>query len=168
MIGRLEESQQALLDDESIALTKRIAERYARVFPEHEADIESAAFFGAVRAAASFKDCGSPWDRWSSMCIRGEVKNFLDSGYLRRKTRLDYAVMNLLEDRSERIRIAEANDALDHLVSLLPARFRQLIVMVYKLGWTPAEAGRELGFSRDYGTQMHSHAIQHLRELMAA
>jgi DNA-directed RNA polymerase specialized sigma subunit len=73
----LNESQQVLAED-AHEVAERIAKRYARIFPEYEQDLESAANYGAVRAAASYvPEMNGVWERWTKLCIKGEIKDFL-------------------------------------------------------------------------------------------
>src|SRR5690606_12462402 len=73
--------EQQRLAAEAVPTAEGIARRYAAMFPEHAADIESSAYFGAVRAASEYRpDEGAAWSYWKTLCIRGEVREFLRSG----------------------------------------------------------------------------------------
>src|SRR5215212_4336891 len=98
---RLTEQQQALAE-EAVSRAKRIAERYARIFPEHAEDFESSANWGVVRAASSYEpDKNGVWERWSSLAIRGEIKDFLDNSYHKRRTLWPMEALRLVEGQAE-------------------------------------------------------------------
>jgi DNA-directed RNA polymerase specialized sigma subunit len=168
-MDRLDEGKQALAE-EALVRAKRIADRYARIFPEHADDFESAACWGAVRAASTY-DAGLPdadkWDRWSGLCIRGEIKDFLDNSYLkRRKSWPDEAMLRIVAE-GEDARLSDAADAMEHLLSLLPEKYRNLCHLIYRMGLDPGAAGRALGYSKFHGNKMHDWAIDYLRKQLA-
>jgi DNA-directed RNA polymerase specialized sigma subunit len=166
-MDRLDEGQQALAE-EALVRAKRIADRYARIFPEYADDFESAANFGAVRAAGTFDtEKNGKWDRWSGLCIRGEIKDFLDNSYLKRRKLVPGEALLRVVSRGEETRLADAADALEYLLSLLPEKHRNLCALIYKMGLDPGAAGRALGYSKFYGNAMHKWAIDYLRKQLA-
>ena len=167
---RLDEGKQALAE-EALVRARRIADRYARIFPEYADDFESAASYGAVRAASTY-DADIPnadkWDRWSGLCIRGEIKDFLDNSYLKRRKLWPQEALVLHVDKCEDTRLSDAAEAVDHLLSLLPDKYKPLCHLVYKMGLDPGAAATALGYKRTHGYWIHDKAIEFLRNHLAS
>ena len=164
----LDEGKQALAV-KATRKAKRIADWYARFLPQYADDLESAACLGAVRAASTFNpDVSKVWDRWTMLCIHGEVKDFIDSSYLKRRGD-ECELDNNIEDKhlSSDCEL-DAQEEFDHLLSKLPERYRRLIDMVYRLGMWPGEAGRALGYTTRHGNKLHNQAIAELRRKLAS
>src|SRR3954469_4029153 len=112
-MDRLTEQQQKLAE-EAVSRAKRIAERYARIFPEHEDDFESSANWGVVRAASSYRpELNGVWERWSGLAIRGEIKDFLDNSYLKRRRLWDEYALRGVEDEADETVGFDAADSLE-------------------------------------------------------
>ena len=102
------------------------------------------------------------------MCIRGEIADFLSNSYLKRRKTLDYGESLNIVSRSEDVRIADAADAMERLLSRLPDKYRDLCNLIYKMGMNPGEAGVALGYSKFHGNKMHEWALGNLRKQMAS
>lgn len=101
-----------------------MADRYARVFPEHAEELESSALRGAVRAASTWTpDGGVVWRRWSRMLGSGEMKNFLVSPQVQNHSTLDTESIDDLQSRAAASRTAgittDDNDSLGRMLSIL-------------------------------------------------
>lgn len=144
----------------------RIARRYARIFPEYAADIESSAHMGAVRAAAKFASESGVWERWSKLHITGEVKEFLRSHWVCRheKTAPQESLDTIEDEASDPTRRIESAESFNQLTRQLTKRQRQVVNLVYVYGMTAAEAGRSLGLSQKEGCRIHQRAIRSLRD----
>lgn len=167
---RLTEDQQDLAE-EAVGRAKAIARRYARIFPEHEQDLESAANYGAVRAASTYiPEMNGVWDRWSGLCIRGEIKDFLDNSYHKRRTLWADEALEAVESEQQSIEIARSDAAMsfERLIALLPTKHRELCLKVYKEGMTAGQAGLALGYTANHGDKLHREAMGILREQLAA
>src|SRR5215213_3736761 len=157
---RLTEEQQALAE-EAVSRAKRIADRYARIFPEYEDDLKSSANWGAVRAASTFNPEGNGvWERWSGLCIRGEIKDFLNNSYLKRRSLWPQEALQGVESGEGETAQVDAADSLERLLALLPPTYKELCSLVYKMGMTPTQAGVALGYTPNHGCKIHRLAIE--------
>src|SRR4051812_45446420 len=111
-MDRLTEDQKPLAEG-AVDRANAIARRYARIFPEHEQDFLSAASYGAVRAASTYvPEMTGVWDRWSGLCIRGEIKDFLNNSYLKRRKLWTDDALEAVQSERESIEIARSDAAM--------------------------------------------------------
>lgn len=166
-----------ILAEKAMKRAGDIARRYAQLFPGDEDDFRSSAAWGVIRAAASFdQEGGETWERWSSMCVRGEIRDFLQSAHMRRKgSRVDGDLDELgleecaiLDDGPSEIERIEASESFDRILDLLPPRHRDLCDLVYRDSMNPYSAGQALGMTGESGCRLHRDALRILRESLAA
>lgn len=166
-MDRLNEGQQALAL-EAMGRAGLISKRYARIFPEYEQDVESAANYGVVCAASTFIPGKGLWEYWSSRCIRGEIIDGLTNAYRQRKQErwvgwLDEMICND-ESRAE-----ASSPAFPDVIERLPAKHRAVCVLMYEgEGMSAATAGVTLGYSTNHGRKLHHEAMSILRHAIAA
>lgn len=166
-------TDQQELAGKGIKTANRIAQRYAKVFPEHAEDLESSATWGTVRAASSWNpDKGACWNRWLIKSVRLEVQKFLRSGYVRHhKPCFEEWIDEAVDDRQVDPACEQSEESkqeIEAMLSLLPERQREVCSLVYKNGITPSQAGVALGFSAIYGRKLHQRAIEWLRKRLPA
>lgn len=169
-MDRLNESQQALAEEATVR-ANAVAKRFTRIYPEYEQDIESAANFGAVRAASTYiPEMNGVWGRWSGLCIRGEIQNFLGSPSIRgRRLWSDEALEAVqAEQRAAENVELDASLSYERLMGLLPEKHRQLCEMIYGQGMTASNAAKHMGYSPNHGSKIHKEAIAILRKSLAA
>lgn len=168
---RLNEEQQELAAS-GMSLADSIARRYKKLCPTYEQDIDSAANYGALRAAATYvPEMKGIWERWCGLCVHGEIKNFFTSPYQKRRKLSDD-----MDDDMERISYEEYRNSkqareymmYEKAMNLLPEKHRQLCELVYQEGMTAGRAGIELGYTSNHGDKLHREAIAILREHLAA
>lgn len=166
---RLTDEQRERASD-SVLLAESVAARYTRIFPEYEQDLRSAASYGAVRAAATYTpEMNGVWERWSGLCISGEIKDFLNSSYCKHRklwTQDALEAVAFVQSAIEDGR-ADANLSFDHLIGSLPAKHRELCYRIYTEGMTAGEAGMSLGYTANHGNKLHRAALAMLREQFA-
>jgi RNA polymerase sigma factor (sigma-70 family) len=166
VIEPLTESQQSLAV-EAVSRAERIARRYARIFPEHEHEFRSSALWGVVRAASSYDPVkGETWERWSLLAAKGEISDFLDNSYLKRRSSIANEE-SLLDNQSE-LEYSDKTDRVRELLSTLPGKHRELCEIVYLEGVSPSAAARTMGLSESSGRRIHIEAMELLRLELAA
>jgi DNA-directed RNA polymerase specialized sigma24 family protein len=124
-----------------------------------------------VRAASTYiPEMNGVWERWSGLCIRGEIKDFLDNSYHKRRVLWTDGALEAVESEQESIEIARADAAMsfERLISRLPNKHRELCLKVYRQGMTAGQAGLALGYSANHGDKIHREAMCILREQLAA
>lgn len=164
----LDKTKQALAED-AVRRHQKLAQWYEERLPRLTAEIESAANLGAVRAAASFiPHTKASWKRWSGLCVRSEIKDFLRSTYLRRQELWGQDELEAILDERGKGDTVEERDALEGLLALLPARHRDLCRLVYRDGLSPYSAGQSLGVTGKHGCKIHGEALRILRDTLAA
>ena len=168
-------NNQQRLAEEATRSANEIALRYERIFPQYADDIESAAYYGAVRAAATYEpDLSGVWDRWSGMCIKGEIHDFLDSAYCRHKKKwidtLDASGLDEREDVRGEASLALMDARLSHsrLMCLLPTKHRILCELMCENNLTAYQASVMLGQSGNHGNKLYQEAISLLRKRLVA
>jgi RNA polymerase sigma factor (sigma-70 family) len=147
----------------------KIAKRYARLNPRYAQDIESSAYWGAVRAAREYDKSRDDrvWLRWSSLLISYEIREFLRSAWVRHASQAEEEVLEELES-SDRPMCEAEQDGFDRLVGMLTPTQRDVCALVYRAGMSPAEAGRALGMKGRRGCRVHKEAVERLREILGA
>lgn len=149
-----------LLAEDAVERSKKIAARYARIFPKHEADLLSSAQFGAAKALGDWNpDEGATWNYWLGVRVKCEIRMYLRKAAQRRE-RSPKMEFDALPARPDGSGFAE-------LISVLPEKFIPLMKLIYEEGITPASAGVELGYTKQHGCRLHKEALAILREKVA-
>lgn len=147
---------------------KGITERYKKKCPRIADEIESAATWGAVRAANTYRpDGGQSWDRWSDLCIEGSVRTTMKEERLRDEQRIHFKDLKKSngrrpEEGSYNLAPQEAADVLG-LIGTLRGHEHTVCDLVYREGKSLAEAASEIGIQRAYATKLHQRALARLR-----
>ena len=168
-MNRLDPLQRHLATN-AVSTADRIAAKYAKVFPQYADDIESAAYWGAVRAAAEYdksKSLTHLWATWSKFVINCEVKEFLRSPWAKKCKQLGCADM----DNMPALATANPTDTMDeyeHALSRLTEKQRRIIQTVNECNGSIQGAADTLGMTCAYAETCYWRAVQKLKREYAA
>lgn len=157
------------LASEAAIKAKGITERYKKKFPKIEDEIESAASWGAVRAANTYRpDGGQSWDRWSQRCIKGSLLTTMKEEIVREEKRIPFKVLfkeqgQHVAEGSYKLAPQEAADVLG-LIDTLSGHEQTVCDLIYRKNKTLEEAAAETGLCRPYVSKLHLKALSRLRE----
>jgi RNA polymerase sigma factor (sigma-70 family) len=120
-----------------------VAARYARHFPSHADDIQSAALLGVIRAAGTYDDT-KVWDYWVKKKAQWEICRFLKKTFKRRVPQAQFDKRMSVPDNHDYFAQVDADDAIEGLLKPLEPRTQALFRLVYLSGMAITEAAEVL------------------------
>lgn len=165
----LNESKQILAAQAAIK-SKGVTEKYKKRLPYLADDIESAANWGAVRAAATYSsEGGDSWERWSKRIIKFSIHETIQQECVRDANRIHFMDVKqpLVSDDKAHCEDEPTDGKLVvALLETLDGRERMVCDLVYKQGQSLIEAAQLMGIGRPYATKLHQRALAKLKFAM--
>lgn len=165
----LNESQQ-ILAEMAARHAKPITDKYKKKIPHLDDDIESAAGWGAIRAANTYKDGGgSSWERWSNRIIKHEIVKTVQQECERIKE-----LSHFMELKQPTVHhedppggaLAVTPDMILSLIDNLEDQEYVLCDLVYRKGHTLTTAAVAMAIGKSYATKLHQRAITKMKCMM--
>ena len=144
-----------------------IAAKYAKVFPQYADDIESSAYWGAVKAATEYNAARSEnvtWRNWSKFRISNEIRDFLRSSWVQRATVPGSDFKEVVDPASGKPVVdIDDKDECAYLRGLLTPAQQRLLDAVRGNGGSVEDAAHVLGVTYDYARKCYSRSVERLR-----
>ena len=167
-MDRLDPLSRALATN-AVSTAEQIAARYAKVFPRYADDIQSSAYWGAVRAATEYDKARSEttkWNYWSKFRITNEVKDFLRSTWVERAARprddWDEAIADPSADKA--IEDVDTRDEYERLLLYLTPEQQRLLDAVRENDGSVEAAAASCDITYDCARVYYSRAVRKLRQ----
>ena len=159
--------EQKTLASKSYRSTMNMTRRYKRQYPQFADDIESSAYWGLIRAAASYdKDRGQAWRKWATQCVHGEMREFLSGKHVSNppsNLRVEHIEFHYVDrDPTEQI------DELRELLKSLPEQHRRVCEFYYRDGMSDREISIKIGLSRSSIQRIHKESLEMLKRKLAS
>jgi RNA polymerase sigma factor (sigma-70 family) len=165
---RLTENQKSLAAQAAIK-SKGVAERYKKLCGHKVADdIESAASWGAMRAAATYDSGGKhSIQHWAKLKAKGSVLNTIKTEARHRcSASIDALENSLVDDRLEALlRSVEIRETVRMLLGKLTERQRQACDLFYLQGKSQQQIAEAMQCGRQHVNSLLSRAMDRLKEL---
>jgi DNA-directed RNA polymerase specialized sigma24 family protein len=165
-VDRLDPLDRALATN-AVGTAEQIAAKYAKVFPQNADDIESSAYWGAVKAATEYDAARSEnvtWRNWSKFRISNEIRDFLRSSWVQRATMLGLDFEEIGDPTTGKVvEDVDDKDECAYLRGLLTPAQQRLLDAVRGNGGSVEDAAHVLGVTYDYARKCYSRSVERLR-----